>query len=277
MTNYREILRLRSLGINHSRIAESMAISRPTVITVLQRAASQSLDWQTAEALSDKELATRLFPQGENKASYTMPDYDWVHLEMAKPGVTLQLLWMEYSDKCHASGLLPYQFTQFKKYYRDYTVKTRATMHIQRKPGELLEVDWAGQTANLVDPDTGEILDAYVFVAALPYSGYAYAEALLNREQENWIVAHVNAFNFFGGVARILVPDNLKTGVIKNTRTELLLNKSYQELAEHYGAATETASANGRQKSVRVPPPWSKGFSPAIESSSRVTGLVWRC
>jgi hypothetical protein len=100
-----------------------------------------------------------------------------------------------------------------------------------------MEVDWAGQTAHLVDSDTGELLDAYVFVAALPYSGYAYAEAFLSRDQDAWITAHVNAYNYFGGVARILVPDNLKTGVIKNTRSEVVLNKSYQALAEHYGTA----------------------------------------
>ena len=175
MTDYREVLRLRSLGINHSKIAESMAISRPTVITVLQRAAAQGLDWRGAEGLSDRELALKLFPPGESKAVYTMPDFEWVHREMAKPGVTLQLLWMEYSDKCCDSGLLPYQFTQFRKYYRDYLLKTKATMHINRKPGEVMEVDWAGQTAKLIDTDTGEPLDAYVFVAALPYSGYAYA------------------------------------------------------------------------------------------------------
>jgi len=237
MTDYREILRLSSLGINHSRIAESTAISRPTVITVLQRAAAQGLDWRGAEGLSDKELAFRLFPQGEGAPVYTMPDYDWVHREMSKPGVTLQLLWMEYSDKCRNEGLLPYQFTQFKKYHRDYVLKTKATMHIQRKPGEIMEVDWAGQTAHVVSTDTGEALDAYVFVATLPYSGYAYAEAFWSQDQEAWSAAHVNAFTFFGGVARILVPDNLKTGVTKNTRAELVLNKSYQELAEHYGTA----------------------------------------
>ena len=237
MTDYRELMRLRSLGLNHSQIADSLGASRTTVIHTLRRAAAQGLDWQAAESMSDKELAARLFPQGEIRPSYTMPDYEMVHGEMAKPGVTLQLLWIEYSDKCHATGQLPYQFTQFKKYYREYMVKTKATMHIQRKPGELMEVDWAGQTAQMTDPETGKILEAYVFVSVLPYSGYAYAEAFLNREQENWTTAHVNAFSYFGGVARILVPDNLKTGVIKNTRVELLLNKSYQELAEHYGMA----------------------------------------
>jgi len=237
MTDYREIMRLRSLGLNHSQIADSLGASRTTVIHTLQRAAAQGMDWQAAEGLSDRELAAKLFPQGEGKPVYTMPDYDWVHREMAKPNVTLQLLWMEYSDKCQAAGQLPYQFTQFKKYHRDYLLKTKATMHINRKPGETLEVDWAGQTVCVVSDETGEPLDAYVFVAALPYSGYAYAEAFWSQDQEAWTAAHVNAFNFFGGVARILVPDNLKTGVIKNTRAELVLNKAYQELAEHYGTA----------------------------------------
>ena len=110
-------------------------------------------------------------------------------------------------------------------------------MHINRKPGETMEVDWAGQTAHIIDSDTGEIINAYVFVAALPYSGYAYAEAFLSQNQEAWICAHVNAYTYFGGVARILVPDNLKTGVLKHTLSEIVLNKSYAELAEHYGTA----------------------------------------
>jgi len=237
MTNYREILRLNNLGFNKSQIVESAAISRQTVVTVLQRAAAQGLDWKTAETLSDKELSARLYPQESGKPSYKMPDYDYIHSEMSKPGVNQQLLWIEYCESCKASGEIPYQLTQFKAYYREYLAKTNATMHISRKPGEIMEVDWAGQTAGIVDTDTGEIIDAYIFVATLPYSGYSYVEAFTDREQEAWNAAHVNAYKFFGGVTRILVPDNLKTGVIKHTRTELLMNRSYQELAEHYGTA----------------------------------------
>ena len=237
MTNYREILRLSSLGINNRQIAEGMGIARQTVVTALQRAAAQGLDWPAAEPLSDRELTACLFPQGDGKPNYKMPDYETVHRELAKPGVTQQLLWFEYCDRCRAAGEIPYQLTQFKTYYREYVVKNKATMHINRKPGELMEVDWAGQAAFIVDADTGEAIEAYLFVAVLPYSGYAYAEAFLNREQEAWTAAHVNAFEYFGGVTRILVPDNLKTGVIKNTKTELVLNRTYQELAEHYGTA----------------------------------------
>jgi transposase len=237
MTNYREILRLRSLGINNKQISESMGIARQTVITTLQTAFAQGLDWQSAEPLSDKELSDKLFPQGDGKPIFKMPDYEYIHREMAKSGMTQQLLWFEYCDECRAAGETPYQLTQFKAHYREYVVKTKATMHINRKPGETLEVDWAGQTARLIDADTGEILDAYVFAASLPYSGYSYAEAFMTHSQESWIAAHVNAYSFFGGVTRILVPDNLKTGVIKNTRNEIILNKTYQEMAEHYGTA----------------------------------------
>ena len=237
MTNYREILRLKSLGLNHTQISESAAISRPTVITVLQKATETGLTYQRATELSDRELTKMLFPSEESKISYKMPDYEYIHKEMRKSGVTLQLLWFEYCDKCRETNEIPYQLTQFKKYYRDFIVKHNATMHITRKPGELMEVDWTGDTAEIIDTDTGEVIDAYIFVTALPYSGYAYVEAFLSQNQETWVAAHINAYNFFGGVTRILVPDNLKIGIIKNTRTELIVNKAYQEMAEHYGTA----------------------------------------
>jgi transposase len=156
---------------------------------------------------------------------------------MAKRGMTLQLLWFEYCDACTESGEIPYQLTQFKKYYRDYLTQTKATMHIVRRPGETMEVDWAGQTASVTDTDTGERIPAYVFVATLPYSGYTYVEAFLTQNQEAWITAHINAYRFFGGVTRILVPDNLKTGVEKVTKAEALLNRTYQEMSQYYDTA----------------------------------------
>lgn len=237
MTNYKEILRLTSLGINNSQIASSCGCSRTTVISVLQRAKECGINWQLATDMSDKELSHRLFPAENIKPAYKMPDYEYVHREMAKSGVTLSLLWVEYCDKCRETGEIPYKSTQFNKYYGDFVNKTKATMHINRKPGDIMEVDWAGQTAKIIDTDTGEIIDAYVFVAALPYSGYAYVEAFLSQNQECWITAHVNAYSFFGGVTRILVPDNLKTGVDKVTKSETLINKTYGEMAEHYGTA----------------------------------------
>lgn len=128
-------------------------------------------------------------------------------------------------------------YTQFCKYYREYANVTKATMHIDRKPGELLEVDWAGKTATIIDRNTGEAIDAYVFVAALSSSQYAYVEAFLSMNQESWIATHVNAYQFFGGVTRILVPDNLKTGVEKVSWYTPVINKTYHDMDEHYGTA----------------------------------------
>jgi len=237
MTDYREILRLQSLGFNNSQIAESLCVTRQTVITALQRAAFQELDWHTTEDMSDRELAAKLLQSAISKLAFRMPDFEYIHREMSRPGVTLQLLWFEYCDKCRDTGEIPYQLTQFKKYYRDYALKTKATMHINRKPGEIMEVDWAGQTAAVADTDTGANIEAYIFVAALPYSGYSFVEAFLAQDQEAWTAGHIDAYNFFGGVTRILVPDNLKTGVIKHGKTEIILNRAYQEMAEHYGTA----------------------------------------
>jgi transposase len=207
MTNYREILRLRSLGLNHSQIADSLCISRTTVIHTLQRATATETDWRAADSMTDKELAEKLFPSA-TKAAYKMPDYDYVHREMAKSGMTQQLLWYEYCDNCRSTGEISYGLTQFKTYYRQYVAKSKATMHINRKPGEIMEVDWVRTTAHIIDSCTDEVVDVYIFVAALPYSGYAYAEACGDMKQSAWISAYVNAYAFFGGVTRILVPDN---------------------------------------------------------------------
>ena len=177
MTNYREILRLKKLGLNNSQIAQSLGCSRTTVIQVLNVAEEKGVSYPLPEDLSDRKLSELLFPSDRSKPEYKMPDYEYVHKELQKNGVTLNLLWLEYCEKCREEGELPYQLTQFKKHYRDYAVKTNATMHLNHKPGEIMQVDWAGDTATVIDTDTGEAIPAYIFVSSLPYSGYAYVEA----------------------------------------------------------------------------------------------------
>ena len=184
MTNYREILRLHSLGLNKTEIASSCQCARNTVAATLQRAANCSLQWPLPEGMSDKQLSERLFPSSTAKPVYKMPDYAYVHKELQRSGVTLSLLWLEYCDQCRAAGEIPYQSTQFNKYYADYLAKVNATMHLNHKPGEVMQVDWAGDTAAVIDTDTGEIIPAYVFVTTLPYSGYSYVEAFFSMNQE---------------------------------------------------------------------------------------------
>jgi len=204
MTNHKEILRLKSLGLTNTDIAAACACGRNTVTRTLARAQENGLTWGKAHTMSQHEVSLKLFPTEAGVPTYKMPDYEHIHREMQKSGVTLSLLWVEYCEQCRQNGELPYKSTQFNKYYADFVHKTKATMHLEHKPGETLQVDWAGQTAGLVDTDTGELIAAYVFVAVLPYSGYAYVEAFLDMKQEAWITAHVNAYRFFGGVTRIL-------------------------------------------------------------------------
>ena len=237
MTNYREILRLSSLGLNKTQIAQSVGCSRTTVIQVLNIAEEKGISYPLPPDLSDRRLSELLFPSTKAQPKYKMPDYEYVGKELQKSGVTFNLLWLEYCEQCRNNGELPYQLTQFKKHYRDYAAKTNATMHLNHKPGEILQVDWAGDTAKVVNTDTGELMPAYVFVASLPYSGYAYVEAFFSMNEECWISAHVNAFRYFGGVTRIIQCDNLKTGVTAHRKSEVILNKTYNDMAEHYGTA----------------------------------------
>lgn len=237
MTNYREILRLHSLGISQRSIAVSCECSRNTVSSTLKRAEECGISWPLPQSMSDGDLIKKLFPAWEVPSSRKPPDYEYIHKEMAKSGVTLSLLWNEYCETCRLNNDVPFMYTQFCKYYRDYANVTKATMHIDRKPGEQLEVDWAGQKAHIIDNDTGEIIDANIFVAVLSCSQYAYVEAFPSQNQESWITAHINAYKFFGGVTRILVPDNLKTGVEKVSWYTPIINKTYHDMAEHYGTA----------------------------------------
>lgn len=237
MTEYREILRLSSMGLSRTSIGASLGYSRNTVADVINRAKLKEVEWPLPLELTDGDLQKILYPEKESENSRKIPDGEKLHKEMAKSGVTLTLLWSEYCAECKLNGELPYGYTQFCHHYRQYVQTTKATMHINHKPGEQLEVDWAGNTASVVDRVTGEIIPAYVFVAVLSCSGYAYVEAFLSQNQESWITAHVNAFKYFGGVTRIIVPDNLKTGVDKADWYSPTINKSYHELAEYYGAA----------------------------------------
>lgn len=237
MTDYREIIRLHSLKFSNVSIANSLCCSRNTVSEVLKLAETHSLEWPIPETLSNKDIEYLFYPNRGNNEGRRLPDYEYVYNELAKPGVTLSLLWAEYCAKCEAEHTIPYQHSQFNDKYHAYAASKKATLRIKRKPGETMEVDWVGDTLKVYDAASCCDIPAYIFVAVLPCSLYGYAEAFPDMKSNHWIEAHIHAYSFFGGVTRILVPDNLKTGVIKNTRAELVLNRSYHEMAEHYGTA----------------------------------------
>lgn len=238
MTKYREILRLANLGFSNRSIALSVPCSRNTVAKVLKMAQELKLCWPLQDNQTDEVLEKLFYPQLNNRPQKREPDYDYIRKELLRSGVSKKLLWTEYMEDCRANGDEPLMYSQFCYHIQQDEQKHRATMHINRKPGEQVEVDWAGDPATIIDPDTGEILKAYIFVGVMTYSQYAYVEAFLDMKQKSWITAHVHMYEFFGGVAKILVPDNCKTAVVHNNSWyNQQINETYQEMAEHYGTA----------------------------------------
>lgn len=250
MIQYREIIRLNHLGINKTDISKSMGCSRNTVRTVLKHAQALGLSWPLPADVTDETLQQKFFQTTQEQKGRRYPDVKHIHKELMRDGVNLKLLWSEYCTQCRQAHELPLMYSQFCSWYRRYEQTQRMTMHIPRKPGEILEVDWAGQTTKIFDRDTGEPIPAYLFVGTLPYSQYAYVEAFENTKQESWISAHVNLYHYFGGVTKILVPDNLKTGIIKPDLYDPQINRTYREMSEHY----QTAIIPARVKSPKDKP-----------------------
>ena len=186
MTKYREILRLKSLGLSQQSIADSCNVSKKTVNRVLKRAKELNISWPLDKSDTDAVLAEMFFPSTKQvRSNKRMPDYDYVHKELLRNGVSKKLLWTEYMEDCHANGEEPLMYSQFCYHIQQDEQKRRATMHINRKPGEQVEVDWAGDPATILDPDTGEITKAYIFVGVMTYSQYAYVEAFLDIKQKS--------------------------------------------------------------------------------------------
>ena len=241
MTKYREILRLSSMGISQQNIAYSCGVSKKTVNKVLKRAREMDISWPLDVNQTDAVLAEKLFPsqqKDESAGTKRKPDYNYIRKELLKNGVSKKLLWIEYLEECRLNGDDPLMYSQFCHYIQQDEQKRRATMHIDRKPAEQVEVDWAGDPAQIIDRDTGEIIAAHIFVGVMTYSQYAYVEAFPDEKQASWIKAHVHMYEFFGGVARILVPDNCKTAINQNKKYEdPRINAVYHEMAEHYGTA----------------------------------------
>jgi len=240
MTKYREILRLASLGLSQQSIADSSGVSKKTVNRVLKRAKELNIFWPLEANETDAVLAEKLFPSAQKQVPTTkrMPDFNYIQKELLRNGVNKKLLWTEYLEECRQSGDDPLMYSQFCYYIQQDEQKRRATMHINRKPGEQIEVDWAGDPAQITDPDTGEIIPAFLFVGVMTYSQYPYVEAFIDEKQRSWITAHVHMYEYFGGVTRILVPDNTKTAVIHNNDWyNQELNRIYHEMAEHYNTA----------------------------------------
>ena len=231
------VLRLRADGFSRRQIA-AQGMSRHSVTAVLEAADREGVSFDEVAGLDEAAVYTRLFPgRGEHESVHAEPDWKVVHRELAKVGVTLKLLHGEYVDRCRAEGSMAMGYDRFCKNYQQHLLISGAASRVGHKAGQTVEVDWSGPTMQLIDP-VGRTTRVYLFVAALPFSRFAFVEPTLDMRQETWLRTHVAMFDWFGGSVPRIVPDNLKTGVIKHpAEGEVVLNDAYRELAAHYSAA----------------------------------------
>ena len=229
MLKAREILRLKhEVGLSLREIGQSCNCGKTTVAEVLERAERAGIQWPID--LNDKQLMSLLHPPTDHPKASPEPDLKYIFYEMKKKSVTLMLLWEEYKEQ-HADGIM---YTQFCERYRKFKKQNQLTMRIEHKGGEEIQVDWAGQKIPYCEPETGESKVASVFVSVLPASAYPFACACEDAKLSSWIDAHIRAYEFFGGVPKVTVPDNTKTAVITPDLVDPVLNKSYTEMARHY-------------------------------------------
>ena len=230
----RDVLRLKSEAqLSDRQIAAVLGSARSTVQECLRRARVAGVSWPLPEEVDDETLWARLYPRALEPPAYPTPDFSRIQSELAHKGVTRKLLWREYKAQ-HPDGC---QYSAFCRDYERWLGRQDAVMRFEHTPGDKLFVDYAGKTMAVIDRHTGEVQIAQVFVAALGASHYTYVEATLTQSVADWLAAHVRALEYFGGVPRAIVPDNLKSGVHRPCRYEPDLNPSYQDFAEHYGIA----------------------------------------
>jgi transposase len=234
MRHLRQMLRLRHDGVSAREIGRTLGVARSTIQDNLERAKKAGLAWPLPPDLSDDILEQRLFSKGRHVPSVRRrPEPDWAALarEMKRPGVNLMVLWEEYRD-AHSDG---YGYSRFCDLFREFEKRLSPVMRQHHAAGDKLFVDYSGKKISIVDPATGELRKAEIFIGVLGASNYVYAEATFTQSLPDWIGAHVRMFRFLGGVPRLLVPDNLKSGVQKASFYDPEINRSYGAMAAHYG------------------------------------------
>jgi transposase len=252
MRRVREILRLKhECGASDRAIGRSLGIARSTVALTQGRVAAAGLAWPLSATLSDRVLEALLYADAGSRQGVRRkaePDWTPVHRELRRPGVTLMLLWEEYRAR-EPDG---YGYSRWCDLYRTWEGRLSPTMRQAHPAGERLFVDYAGQTVEVVDGRTGEVRQAQVFVAAMGASSYTYAEATWTQTLPDWIGSHTRALAFFGGVPAQLVPDNPRVGVDRANWYEPGLNRTYLDLATHYGTAILPARVRKPRDKAKV-------------------------
>ena len=231
-----EILRLKyEVGLTNRQIARSCGVTHTTVSNYLERVEKAGLGWPLSGEMDDERLQAMLFPEPgkEIRSARPMPDMEYIHKELRRKHVTRRLLWEEYRVE-HPEG---YSYTQYCERYRRWKAPLEVTLSQEHLAGEKTFIDWAGQTLTWTDPNTGEDRPAFLFVAVLGASDYTFAESFPDQQLPHWTEAHIHAFEFYGGVSRLLVPDNTRTAVTKPCYYEPEVHPTYEEMARHYSTA----------------------------------------
>lgn len=251
MRTLKEILRLKwSEKLSNRKIARSCHIGHSTVADYLYRARKAGLSWPLPEELDDIKLEQLLFPPSESisRSERREPDWQEIHQELKRKGVTLFLLWQEYKEICPEG----FQYSRFCERYRQWTSTLDVCMRQNHKAGEKMFVDYAGQTVPIVDRQTGEVKKAQIFVAILGASNYTYTEATWTQSLPDWIASHIRAWEFMQGVAALTIPDNIKTGISEACYYEPDLNATYHELSQHYQTAILPARVRKPRDKAKV-------------------------
>lgn len=234
MRKIKEVLRLSwEAKLSHRKVASCCNIAHSTVREILKRAEDAGLSWPLPAEMNESELEAKLYGRlgPAKQAKKPEPDMAYLHRELRRKGVTLQLLWEEYKQD-YPDG---YQYSQFCERYRRWRKTLRISLRQVHRAGEKMFVDYSGPTVPIVDPKTGTVRMAKIFVAVLGASSYTFADAVWSESLPDWLMANCRAFEFFGGVPEIVVSDNLKSAVSRACRYEPGLNRSFEDLAAHYG------------------------------------------
>jgi transposase len=235
MRKIKDVLRLHAAGRSARQIGPSVGLGRSTVAEYLRRAELAGLSWPLPEGLDEAALERLLFPPPppSKDRQFAEPDWAAVHRELKRPGVTLALLWDEYRGQ-HPDG---YGYSAFCEHYRRWRGRLSPVMRQRHAAGERMFVDYSGTRMTVIDPATGIPRPAEIFIAVMGASNMTYAEASWSQALPDWIGAHTRAFATFGAVPALVVSDNLKSGVIRACFYEPEVNRSYAEMAAHYGTA----------------------------------------
>ena len=234
MSQVKQILRMHSQGKGIKTIAKTLLISKNTVKGYVRKALTNNLSIEALLALEDPVLEEQLWPGNpaykDQRYEQLKPDLDYYHKELRKVGVTRMVLWEEYQ----AGKPQPYSYTQFCYHLQQYRRSSKPSMVLDHIAGDKLYIDYAGKLLSYINRDTGEVIKVQVFVACLPYSDYCFAMAVPSQKLDDFIYALSCCLKKLGGVPQTLVPDNLKSAVIKANPYEPEINRALADFANHY-------------------------------------------